>query len=71
MNELKLLSVVALTRDDHAAGLRQGQVGTVVELLPPDAAEVEFVDNRGRTYAVAAVRLADLLVLHYEAQPQP
>jgi hypothetical protein len=62
---IQLLDAVALTEDLPQRGLSRGQVGTVVELLPPDAFEVEFCDNDGRTYASLALRADQLLVLHY------
>ena len=40
-------------------------VGTVVEELAPDAFEVEFSDDAGRTYATLGLRANQLLVLHY------
>jgi len=38
----------------------------VVEVLAPDVFEVEFSDDEGRTYALAALRADQLMVLHYE-----
>ncbi len=64
--EIKLLDVVALTRDIPDRGLRMGQVGTVVEELAPSVFEVEFADAKGRAYATAPLRDGDLIVLHYE-----
>jgi hypothetical protein len=61
----QLLDVVALTRDMPEAKLVRGQVGTVVENLAPGVVEVEFCDNEGKTYATAAVRKNQLIVLHY------
>lgn len=63
----KLLDVVALTVDLPDSGLRRGQVGTLVEDLAPDVFEVEFCDDKGRTYASLALHTDQLLVLHYEA----
>ncbi len=63
---IELLDVVALTEDVPQAGLIRGQVGTVVELLEPDAFEVEFCDNSGHTYATLALRSEQLLRLHHE-----
>src|ERR1043166_6285845 len=40
------LRVVALLEDKPADRLLAGQVGTVVELLAPDAFEVEFLDSK-------------------------
>jgi hypothetical protein len=62
---IKKLDVVALTKDKPKLRLLMGQVGTVVERLAPKVFEVEFSDDRGRTYATAAVEAADLLVLRY------
>ena len=60
LNPIKLLDVVALTEDLSERGLRRGQVGTVVESLAPDAFEVEFSDDNGRTYAQLAPRTNQL-----------
>jgi hypothetical protein len=60
-----LLDVVALTTDLPAKGLLRGQVGTVVETLAPEVFEVEFSDDEGKTYATAALRAGQLIVLHY------
>ncbi len=65
-NRVQLLDVVALTEDLPEHGLRRGQVGTVMEALAPDVFEVEFSDNDGRTYAMAALRVEQLLVLHHQ-----
>ena len=56
--------MVALTEDLPQRGLLRGQVGTVVELLAPDAFEIEFTDDEGRTYATLGLR-SNQLVLHY------
>ena len=63
-SHIELLDVVALTRDVPERGLVRGQVGTVVEELPPDVFEVEFSDDRGHTYASLGANPADLMVLH-------
>jgi hypothetical protein len=44
--------------------LQAGEVGTVVELLGPDAYEVEFCDDSGETYAQFALRGDQLIPLH-------
>jgi len=62
----KLLDVVALLNDVPDHGLRRGQVGTLVETLASDVFEVEFNDDDGRTYALLALRIEQLIVLHYE-----
>lgn len=61
----RLLDVVALIEDVPAKGLRRGQVGTVIEVLPPDEFEVEFSDEDGRAYAIVPLRGLQLLVLRY------
>ena len=45
---LQNLDVVALTEDLPAHGLKQGDLGTIVEVYAPDALEVEFVTASGR-----------------------
>lgn len=65
MAEIKILDVVAITEAIPGQNLVRGQVGTVVESLPPDAFEVEFSDDKGRTYATLALRSEQLLVLHH------
>ena len=53
----KLLDVVALTDDLPEHNFRQGQVGTVVEILAGGTAfEVEFSDRNGRTYESVGLR---------------
>jgi hypothetical protein len=63
---IQLLDVVALTEDLPERGLFRGQVGTVVETLAPDVFEVEFCDDKGRTYASLALPAQQLMVLHYQ-----
>lgn len=41
-----------------------GDVGTVVELLPPDGLEVEFLDRGGRTRCIATLKTDDVLTLN-------
>lgn len=62
---INLLDVVALTEDIPQKNLLRGQVGTVVETLGPGVYEVEFSDDNGRTFAMAAVRESQLMVLRY------
>lgn len=66
MDRIHSLDVVALTEDLPQRGLVRGQVGTVVEELPPNAYEVEFCDDEGRTYASAGIRCDKLIVLRYQ-----
>lgn len=66
MNEaIHPLDVVALTEDLPERGLVAGQVGTVVEIHEPGVFEVDFCDNDGRTYAMLALREAQIMPLHY------
>lgn len=63
---IKLLDVVALLEDKPAEGLVSSQVGTVLEVHSPDAFDVEFLDENGRTIALAELRRNELLVLRNE-----
>jgi len=65
MSSLELLSEVAVLQDLPEHGLSRGQVGTIVEVLSPTVAEVEFNDDEGRTYAMAALRSEELIRLHH------
>lgn len=66
MNQaIKLLDVVALLEAMPEKNLARGEVGTVVEILAPGVCEVEFCDDGGRTYASAALRENQLMLLHY------
>ena len=55
-----LLDTVVLTRDVPEHGLRRGDLGAIVEVLGPDAYEVEFVLGSGRTQALVTLRASDL-----------
>jgi hypothetical protein len=48
-------SIVVLTRDLPAAGLRKGGIGTVVHAYDDRTAEVEFLSGAGETVAVVTV----------------
>jgi len=61
-----LLDLVAVTNSPAGADVEVGDVGTVVELLPPDGIEVEFLDRSGRTRCVTTLNDADVLVLNRE-----
>ncbi len=56
----KLLDTVALTHDMPDAGLRRGDLGAVVEIIAPNAMEVEFVAASGRTQALLTLGPADI-----------
>ncbi len=62
---VKPLDVVAVTEDMSQQNLLRGQVGTVLETPAPAAHEVDFSDDDGRTFATAAVRESQLMVLRY------
>jgi len=64
-DEIQELDVVALTSDLPEHKLLRGQVGTVVMKYAPDAFEVEFVDEQGKTYALLTLNKSHLLRLHY------
>jgi hypothetical protein len=65
-NTIALLDVVALTEDLPDVGLERGQVGTVVEELPPDAFLVEFSDHTGEAYAIEPVEQSRLMLLKHK-----
>jgi hypothetical protein len=58
-----LLETVALNTDLPTVGLKAGDVGAVVEVLGPEAYEVEFVAGSGRTQAVVTVRASQVRAL--------
>jgi hypothetical protein len=66
--KIELLDTVALTEDIPERDLRQGEVGTVVELLGPEVFEVEFSDDEGQTYAEFALRNDQLILLHNQGK---
>lgn len=61
-----LFDLVAVVTPPADGAVEIGDVGTVVELLPPDAVEVEFIDRDGHTRALSTLQIADLLVLNRE-----
>jgi hypothetical protein len=66
--EIKLLDTVALIDDIPERQLKRGEVGTVVEILGPDAFEVEFSNDEGETYAELALREEQLIALHNQGE---
>jgi hypothetical protein len=66
--KIKLLDTVALLEDLPKHGLRQGEVGVVVEALGHDAFEIEFVSHSGETYAQLALTTDQLIVLHNQGK---
>ena len=67
-DNIELLDTVALAADIPERDLKQGEVGTVVELLDPNVFEVEFSDDHGQTYAEFALRRDQLIVLHNQGK---
>jgi len=65
----KLLDLVAVLQSPPDADVEVGDVGTVVELLPPDGIEVEFLDRDGRTRCLATLTIEDVLTLNRERTP--
>ena len=66
MNDtIHLLDVVAITEGIPQKNLLRGQVGTVVEMPAPDVYEVEFCDEEGRTFAMAALQESQLMLLRF------
>jgi hypothetical protein len=68
MADIEILSVVALTEELPDKGLRRGQVGTVVEALAPGVFEIEFSDDEGKTYALAALSEDKLIRLYHRPE---
>ncbi|GAB4497319.1 MAG: hypothetical protein OHK0019_30730 [Saprospiraceae bacterium] len=62
----ELFDVVLLNQDLPEAKLRKGNVGTIVEVLDDKTFIVEFVDNKGNTYAETVLTAAQLLKVYYE-----
>lgn len=57
--KLKTLECVVLAKDVPEHGLRKGDVGAVVETIPPDGLEVEFVAASGETVALLTLSEKD------------
>ena len=60
----QLLDLIAVLKSLPDADIDVGDVGTIVELLPPNALEVEFLDRDGRTRYLATLSVDDVLVLN-------
>ena len=54
------LDTVVLARDILEAGLRTGDLGTVVQVYTPQVLEVEFVTASGRTQALITLDAGDV-----------
>lgn len=69
MESIKELHTVALLKNIPEKNLHRGDVGTVVVDLSDTMAEVEFVDEKGKTSEFATVEKRDLIRLRLEAVP--
>ncbi|MEM9090455.1 MAG: DUF4926 domain-containing protein [Cyanobacteria bacterium P01_F01_bin.53] len=65
-----MLDVVVMIQDLPEVNLRKGQVGTIVEVYSPGEFEVEFVDLKGKTYALETLSADQLMQIHYSPLPQ-
>lgn len=54
------LECVVLSHDICEHGLREGDLGTVVEIYPEDGVEVEFVRGSGATQALLTLSEQDI-----------
>jgi len=54
------LDTIVLKKDLPEHGLKQGDVGTVVELYQPDGLEIEFVTGSGKTQALLSMKNSDV-----------
>ena len=64
-----MLDLIAVLKRPPNADVEIGDVGTVVELLPPDGLEVEFLYRDGRTRCLATLSIDDVLTLNRERTP--
>ena len=53
----KELDTVVLAADLPEHGLRQGDLGAVVQVYEPDGLEVEFVSASGKTEALVTIKI--------------
>lgn len=60
------LDTVVLQRDLPDHGLRQGDLGAVVQVYEPDGLEVEFVRASGRTQALVELTVSDVRAIEDE-----
>jgi len=54
------LETVVLVRDLPEHGLREGDLGAVVQLYEPDGLEVEFITAAGKTRALRTLTVGDV-----------
>lgn len=57
---VKVLDTVVLTKDLPQHSLKQGDVGAVVEVYPPDGVEVEYVTGSGHTQALVTLKMSEV-----------
>ena len=69
MEKIKELDTVALLKNIPSKKLRRGDVGTVVTNFSNTMAEVEFVDDKGRTTSLVVLNKSDLIKLRLESVP--
>ena len=62
-----LFDVVIVNENIVDKNLKQGNIGTIVEVLAPDAFIVEFVDRKGEVYAESTLRASQLVKVLYES----
>ncbi|WP_287365756.1 DUF4926 domain-containing protein [Thauera sp.] len=62
---MKTLDVVATLSEYPERGIGAGQVGTVIEELDADHVLVEFAHLDSVTYAIAPIRVRDLIQLKH------
>jgi uncharacterized protein DUF4926 len=62
----KLLNLVEVLKYPPDVDVEVGDVGIVVELLPPDGIEVECLDRGGRTRCLATLSVKDVLTFNRE-----
>jgi len=65
----QLLDLVAVLKPPPEADVEVGDVGTVVELLPPDGLEVGFLVRDGCTRCLATLTIEDVLTLNLTRPP--
>ncbi len=58
--KFQLLETVVLDRDLPDLGLRQGDLGAVVQVYDPDGVEIEFVSASGKTEALVTLKETDV-----------
>ena len=60
--------IVALIKEMPEKKLSKGQEGTIVEGLDGGVYEIEFADKKGRTITRLALKIEDMMLLHFVKQ---